>query len=42
MGLGPGFVEGLQVLNLGQNVLQKLGLPFLRLGFPFRKESVLG
>lgn len=37
MGLGPGFVEGVQVLNLGHTVLEKIGLPFLRLGFPFRK-----
>lgn len=37
MGLGPGFGEGLQVLNLGENVLEKLRLPFLGLGFPFRK-----
>lgn len=39
MDLASEFVEGLQVLNLGQNVLEKLRLLFHRLGFPFRKRG---
>lgn len=37
MDLGLGFVEGLQVLNLGENILEKLRLTSLGLGFPFKR-----
>lgn len=30
-------MEGPQVFSLGEYVLEKLRLPFLGLGFPFRK-----
>lgn len=37
--VGRGLVEGPQVFSLGEHVLEKLRLPFLGLGFPFRKRS---